>query len=115
MGAWEYCRVSWIEQTVAETLRAKLDQLDIAGEVMEVGGTVRRRGAGYIEILGSEQDAERFTDLDGTLARLGPAGWEMVSHTELTTPGVARVFFFKRYVTNTTSGEQSGTREQVVG
>ncbi len=51
---------------------------------------------GLLERVRSEAVAERITRLDATIARLGRAGWELVSHVQLQDAELVQHWYFKR-------------------
>lgn len=105
MARWEYCRISWAGPAEAPEM--------LMGAVGAAGGqvsTVRDPGqqsahTGRLEHLGSGASAERITRLDDTIARLGRAGWELVSHVQLHDEGAVQHWYFKRELTDITRTE----------
>ena len=98
MAVWEYCCMMWVEWEVSDDQKAALKETGFPGDIVEDAYAPSIMRGGHLKFLGSSQDAESFTELGETIARLGQDGWEMVSHTEVTTPFVASVFYFKREV-----------------
>jgi len=95
MARWEYCRISWAGHVGAPEA--------LAGAAGEHGGRAsgvldRRPPSGHmglLEQLGSVAAAERITQLDDTIARLGRAGWELVSHMQLHDEVLVQHWYFK--------------------
>jgi hypothetical protein len=96
MARWEYCRLSWAAHAGAP------QALD--GGAGEASGGARagldhrqQHGpTGLLERVRSEAAAERITRLDATIARLGRAGWELVSHVQLQDAELVQHWYFKR-------------------
>ncbi len=105
MARWEYCRISW-----AEHVRAPDAQAGAAGNTSGGGSMVPNMGqqdgpTGWVEYLGRGAAAERITQLDATIARLGLAGWELVSHVQWHDRVSVQHWYFKRELTDMTRNE----------
>ncbi len=95
MARWEYCRISWTGHAGAPD--ALMGAVGAAGgQASTVLDTGQQRGhTGWLEHLGSVAAAERITRLDDTIARLGRAGWELVSHVQLHDGAPVQHWYFK--------------------
>jgi hypothetical protein len=105
MARWEYCRLSWAAHAGApEALDSGAG--DTSGRASAGLDRWQQHGhPGLLERLGSEAPAERITRLDATIARLGRAGWELVSHVQLQEAGLVQHWYFKRELTDVTRSE----------
>ncbi len=96
MARWEYCRISWAGHVGAPEALANAvgEHSGRASEGVTLGQP--RGQLGLLEQLGSAAAAERITRLDDTIARLGRAGWELVSHVQLHDAVPMQHWYFKR-------------------
>ncbi len=95
MQQWEYCRILWSvchgsqqerQEFEAPRLNATITELE-DGRVAIMHGLLRHLGVGEDRVI---------TNVHEEIAQLGLDGWEMVSHTEITTPTPIQIFYFKR-------------------
>ncbi len=100
MARWEYCRISWAGHVgVPEVLAGTADEH--SGRASEgVDSRPPRSQQGLLEQLGSAAAAQRITRLDDTIARLGLAGWELVSHMQVHDEVPVQHWYFKRELTD---------------
>jgi hypothetical protein len=96
MTQWEYCRVEWkVSPISSDEEKRDLQEHGFKGKILE-GEEVTLAAFGYLKFLGSSQEPEEITNPDHAMAQLGRDGWELVSHTEITSPTEMEVFYFKR-------------------
>ncbi len=100
MARWEYCRISWAGHAGAPD--ALMGAVGAAGGQASTGlDPGQQRGpTGRLEYVGRGAAAERIIRLDDTIARLGRAGWELVSHVQLHDAGAVQHWYFKRELTD---------------
>ncbi len=100
MARWEYCRISWAGHVGSpEKLAGAADENN--GRASEgVDSRPPHSQHGLLEQLGRGAAVERITQLDDTIARLGLAGWELVSHMQVHDEVPVQHWYFKRELTD---------------
>jgi hypothetical protein len=96
MTNWEYCRLVWSIRQVKPTDQQALADYHILQEESAEIGPLYVAAFGTLRFLGSSQERQRITDVDTTLAQLGRAGWELVSHTRTGDNPSTDTYYLKR-------------------
>ena len=95
MPEWEYCHVAWKVRQISDAQERELEEQGFEGLIeTEEETTVARLG--YLNFLGCAEKPQAIVELENTIAQLGRDGWELVSHTQITSPTAVQVFYFKR-------------------
>jgi hypothetical protein len=99
MTTWEYCRLVWSIRQVSAADQQALADYHILQEESAALGPLYVAAFGTLRFLGSGQERQPITDVDSTIAQLGRAGWELVSHTRTGDSPSTDTYYFKRPVT----------------
>lgn len=93
---WEYCRLVWSIRKVESSESKQLGDYEIIKDESAEFGPLFVATFGTLRFLGSGRNRQRITDVDQTIAELGAAGWELVSHSRDGENPSTDTFYFKR-------------------
>jgi hypothetical protein len=95
MRQWEYCRIVWKATQISDMDRRELQDQGLEHLIAEGGDAAT---CGFLNMLGSSEEAQEIVSLADSVAALGRDGWELVTHSQVTSPTTAEVFHFKREI-----------------
>jgi hypothetical protein len=93
MPGWEYCQLLWKAGPISEAEKRELECQGLDHLIAYDEGVA---AFGFMTILGSPDDPKQIASLGDCMASLGRNGWELVSHSQVTTGATYQVFYFKR-------------------